>query len=216
MTELKTEYLPVESLTPYERNARKHGETDLSAIKASIEQFGFLDPIGVWGPKNIIVEGHGRLMAAKELGLTEVPCIRLDNLTDKQRRAYALAHNKTAELSWWDFDKLDLELKELSADGDLNLHDFGFFFTDEEAGFGGSSSSSGVGGTNGGAGGGGSTAGDLTKEELDQYADNADKFLEKRRVIITFDPEREGDIRELLGIEEESLRVVYDISELRK
>lgn len=109
---LKIEYVPLDRLKPYERNARKHGDTDIDAIAASIKRFGFKDPIGVWG-KNVIVEGHGRLLAAKKLGLAEVPIIRLDDLTDEERRMYALAHNKTAELSAWDFDTMDTELEEL-------------------------------------------------------------------------------------------------------
>lgn len=109
---LKIEYVPLDKLKPYERNARKHGDTDIDAIAASIKRFGFKDPIGVWG-KDIIVEGHGRLLAAKKLGLAEVPIIRLDDLTDEERRMYALAHNKTAELSAWDFDTMDTELEEL-------------------------------------------------------------------------------------------------------
>lgn len=72
MPKLKIEMLPVDALNEYEGNARQHGETDIAAIKASIEKFGFNDPIGIWG-ENIIVEGHGRLMAAKDLGMTEVP-----------------------------------------------------------------------------------------------------------------------------------------------
>ena len=122
--QLNIEYIPVDKLTPYEKNARKHHADDVEAIKASIKEFTFSDPIGVWGPKNIIVEGHGRLMAAKELGMKQVPCIRLDHLTDEQRRAYALAHNKTAELSDWDFSILGEELAELELDFDMS--DFGF------------------------------------------------------------------------------------------
>lgn len=122
--QLNIEYIPVDKLTPYEKNAKKHHADDVEAIKASIKEFTFSDPIGVWGPKNIIVEGHGRLMAAKELGMKEVPCIRLDHLTDEQRRAYALAHNKTAELSDWDFSILGEELAELELDFDMS--DFGF------------------------------------------------------------------------------------------
>ena len=99
MNTLHIEQLPVDALHPYERNARKHAEKDVTAIIASIEEFGFNDPIGIWGADNLIVEGHGRLSAAKQLGMKTVPCIRLDHLTDEQRRAYALAHNKTAELS---------------------------------------------------------------------------------------------------------------------
>lgn len=124
MEELRIEYLPVDALKPYERNARKHAEADVEAIMRSIEEFGFDDPIGVWGEENIIVEGHGRLEAAKQLAMETVPVIRLDHLTDEQRRAYALAHNKTAELSGWDFGTLESELDALSAEFDMA--DFGF------------------------------------------------------------------------------------------
>lgn len=99
MEQLKIEYLPLSSLVQYKKNARKHSEKDVTAICNSIKEFGFNDPIGIWSDKNIIVEGHGRYLAARRLGMETVPCIRLDYLTDEQRRAYALAHNKTAELS---------------------------------------------------------------------------------------------------------------------
>lgn len=127
-------YLPVDALTPYTKNARKHTPADIETIKQSILAFGFKDPIGIWGEHNIIVEGHGRLIAAKELGFTEVPCIRLDDLTDEQRRAYALAHNKTAEMSEWNFDILGEELAELTA-FDVDMAAFGFdddIFTGED------------------------------------------------------------------------------------
>lgn len=109
-TTLQVELINVNDLTEYEGNARAHGKDDIEAIEWSIQQFGFNDPIGIWSSDNVIVEGHGRLIAARNLGMAEVPCIRLDHMTDEQRKAYALAHNKTAELSRWDFDKLDLEL----------------------------------------------------------------------------------------------------------
>ena len=121
MSEIRIEYVKIESLIPYQNNARKHSDADTDAIMKSIQEFGFNDPIGVW--KDIIVEGHGRLIAAKRLGMEEVPIIRLDHLTDEQRKAYALAHNKTAELSSWDFDVLDAELQELS---DIDMSQFGF------------------------------------------------------------------------------------------
>ena len=121
--ELKIEYIVVEELKPYERNTRKHGDEDVEGIIKSIEKCGFNDPIGIWSDKNIIVEGHGRLMAAKQLGIETVPCIRLDHLDDKGRREYAILHNATAELSIWDKDFLAMELPELDLD-DFNL-DFG-------------------------------------------------------------------------------------------
>lgn len=114
---LNVEYIPVGQLKPYEKNARKHAEYDVGQIAESIERYGFNDPIGIWGKDNIIVEGHGRLLAAKKLGMTEVPCIRLDDLTDKQRREYAILHNKTAELSSWDFDLLATEIDGLDFSG---------------------------------------------------------------------------------------------------
>lgn len=118
---LQIEYVGIDSIEPYENNARHHGTEDVKAIVKSIEEFGFNDPIGVWN--NQIVEGHGRLMAAKELGMTEVPIIRLDELTDEQRKAYALAHNKTAELSDWDFNVLASELQEIT---NIDMTEFGF------------------------------------------------------------------------------------------
>lgn len=121
--EIKIEYISVDNLNPYKNNARKHAEIDVDAIAASIKEFGFDDPIGVWGEKNIIIEGHGRLLAAKKLKMEEVPCIRLDHLTDEQRRAYTLAHNKTAELSLWDTDLLISELDDIT---DIDMSEFGF------------------------------------------------------------------------------------------
>lgn len=118
---IAVEYVDIDTLKPYEGNARKHGKEDVKAIARSIEEFGFNDPIGVW--HNVIVEGHGRLLAAKQLGMDTVPIIRLDDLTDEQRRAYGLAHNKTAELSTWDPEALQAELDSIL---DIDVEDFGF------------------------------------------------------------------------------------------
>lgn len=125
---LKIEYIEISKIKPYERNARKHEDFDIDAIAKSIEKYGFDDPIGIWGADNIIVEGHGRLLAAKKLGINEVPIIRLDHLTEKERREYALVHNKVAELSDWDFDLLADELEGLDFDG----FDFGFDLPGED------------------------------------------------------------------------------------
>ena len=125
MHDLEIVYLPPGDLTPYEKNARKHAQKDIDSIIASIDKFGFSDPIGIWSDKNIIVEGHGRQIAAIQMGLSEVPCIRLDHMTDEQRRGYALAHNKTAELSEWDFGKLEEELAHLEIESiDMSAFDF--------------------------------------------------------------------------------------------
>lgn len=121
--ELKIEYIPIDNITPYEKNANRHDKKSVEAIKNSITEFEMCDPIGVWGDKNIIVEGHGRLMALKELGYTEAPIIRLDHLTDEQRRAYTLAHNKTNEFSEWDINVLDKEIDDIL---NIDMSDFGF------------------------------------------------------------------------------------------
>ena len=131
MEKLKIVYLPPGELTPYEHNARKHAEEDLATIRASVKEFGFRDPIAVWGPNNIIVEGHGRQIVAQEMGLKTVPVIRLDDMTDEQRRAYALVHNKTAEMSGWDFTELEAELAELEMDFDMSEFGFDSVNTDE-------------------------------------------------------------------------------------
>ena len=115
--ELKIEYISPKELTVYEKNTRKHSPKDIEQIKESIIKDGFNDPIGIWGEKNIIVEGHGRKIAAEEIGLDKVPVIRLDHLTDEQRRDYAIRHNRTAELSEWDMDLLEQEIAELELQG---------------------------------------------------------------------------------------------------
>ncbi len=114
--------LHINDLTPYDKNAKIHTPEQIEQIKASITQFGMNDPIGVWGDKNIIVEGHGRLMALKELGHTEVDCIRLDHLSDDERKAYTLAHNKLTLNTDFDFDLLQSELDVI----ELDMSEFGF------------------------------------------------------------------------------------------
>lgn len=114
LTEIKIEYLPISSLEPYEKNTRKHNSNDVDKIALSIEKYGMNDPIGIWSDHNVIVEGHGRMMACLKLGYDTVPCIRLDHLTDAERREYAIMHNKSAELSEWDYEFLAAELPELN------------------------------------------------------------------------------------------------------
>ena len=121
--DLPTERLPIGALTPYEKNAKKHPKEQVQTIIDSIREFGMLDPIGVWGPTNLIVEGHGRLLACKKLGHKTVPVIRLDRLTDEQRRAYALVHNKTTMNSDFDTDLLNTELSDI-VDIDMSLYGF--------------------------------------------------------------------------------------------
>ena len=133
---LEIVYLPPESLKPYERNTRKHEPADIEQIKQSIILDGFNDPIGIWGPENLIVEGHGRQIAAIELGLETVPCIRLDHMTDEQRRDYAIRHNRTAELSSWNEINLEFERRELEIKG-FDMEGLNFDFLLENGNTGG-------------------------------------------------------------------------------
>lgn len=117
---------PIGRLTEFKGNAKIHTAEQVEQIKASMREFGMIDPIGVWTNaegKSEVVEGHGRLMAALELGLQEVPVIHLDGLTDEQRRAYALVHNKLTMNTGWDFSKLDKALEELA---EMDMGEFGF------------------------------------------------------------------------------------------
>ena len=111
-------------LIPYVNNARTHSEQQVLQIAASIKEFGFNSPVLVDG-ENGIIAGHGRVMAAKKLGLDEVPTIELKHLTKTQKKAYILADNRLALNSSWDNDLLTLELGELSDDG-FNLDLLGF------------------------------------------------------------------------------------------
>lgn len=122
---LEVEYMNVSELKMYHNNAKIHDDEQIDAIARSIERFGMNDPIGIW--KNDdgvfeIVEGHGRVLAAGVLGIEEVPVIRLDHLTDEERRAYTHIHNQTTLISDFDEDILAIDMGEL----DFQWDDFGF------------------------------------------------------------------------------------------
>jgi len=109
----------IESLIPYARNARTHSDEQIGKIAASIKEFGFINPIVVDGD-NGIVAGHGRVMAAKRLGMKELPVIEAAHLSDAQRRAYVIADNRLAEDAagaGWDQELLAVELQELDESG---------------------------------------------------------------------------------------------------
>lgn len=124
----RIEVWPVEKLVPYDRNPRTHSPEQVSQIAASIAEFGFLNPILVDTAAGIIA-GHGRLQAAKQLGLTQIPVVVLDHLTDAQKRAYVIADNKLALNAGWDDDLLRAEMAALAAE-DFDLPVIGF--SDEE------------------------------------------------------------------------------------
>lgn len=121
---LKIEQLKPEKLTPYVGNARTHSDEQIRQIAGSIREFGFVNPILV-GDDDVIIAGHGRLLAAERLGLEEVPVIRLGHLSKAQRQALVLADNKIAENAGWDEELLRLELQSLEeVDFDLGLIGF--------------------------------------------------------------------------------------------
>lgn len=121
---LQIEYLGKEELKPYVNNAKIHTPEQIEQIKKSIEEFGFNDPIAIWRD-NEIIEGHGRLLAVMEMpGIETVPIIRLDNLTDDQRRAYMLVHNKLTMNTDFNLKLLTSELESINMD--IDMKKFGF------------------------------------------------------------------------------------------
>ena len=121
--------IKIEDLKTYNKNAKVHTYEQIEQIKKSIEQFGMNDPLAVWGKDNLIVEGHGRLEALKELGYEEVDCIRLDHLTEEERKAYTLVHNKLTMNTDFDFAMLIKEIEEID---EIDMEDFGFDFDIDE------------------------------------------------------------------------------------
>lgn len=123
----RIELLPISEILPYAKNPRKN-EKSVKFVKESIRQFGFKVPI-IIDSKREIVCGHTRLLAAKSLGLSEVPCIVADDLTDEQIKAFRLADNKVGEFSDWDLDLLNTELSEIA---EIDMGDFGFDLSEKE------------------------------------------------------------------------------------
>ena len=118
---IHVEMMPTARLVPYARNARTHSDQQIAQIAASMAEFGFVNPILI-GDDNVIIAGHGRLMAAQRLGMSEAPVIVLGHLTAAQRRALVIADNKIGENAGWDEAQLSQELQALLADGfDLGL-----------------------------------------------------------------------------------------------
>lgn len=113
----------IEDIKTYPNNAKIHTAEQIEQIKRSISEFGFNDPIAIWHGE--IVEGHGRYIAAKELGFKTVDVIKLDDLTDQQRKAYALVHNKLTMNTGFDLDVLEDELQTIETDMEV------YGFTDE-------------------------------------------------------------------------------------
>lgn len=118
---MQIEYLNIDQVYPYENNPRKNDDA-VESVAESIKQFGWQQPI-VIDKENVIIVGHTRYKAAQKLGYDTIPCIRANELSEEQVKAYRLADNRTSELSYWDFDGLDKELSDIT---DIDMGDFGF------------------------------------------------------------------------------------------
>ncbi len=125
---MEIEMLKVADLIEYKNNAKLHPQEQIDQIIESINQFGFNDPIAV-DENNIIIEGHGRLYALQEMGIDKVPCIRLSHLSEEEKKAYILIHNKTTMNTDFDLGLLNLELDNILS---IDMSDFGFVVEDED------------------------------------------------------------------------------------
>lgn len=181
----------IDEITEYDNNPRDN-EKAVEPLARSIQQFGFKQPL-VIDRDGVIVVGHTRYKAAIRLGYETVPCVIADDLTDEQVKAFRIADNKTGELAEWDFGKLETELSAL-AETDIDMKEFGYGDFELEM-----------------------LTEDLSPEKFDPdeisfYAENEEKFLKKKRVIITYDDETEGMVKELLHCDLN--HVTYSIEDL--
>ena len=190
---LKIEYLNKQDLKPYANNAKLHTAEQIEQIKRSIKEFGMNDPIAVWHD-NEIIEGHGRLLAVMEMDeIEQVPIIRLDDLTDEQRRAYMIAHNKLTMNTEFELDILGEEIKKIRENFDFTELGFGDFelailtedFDPEP----------------------------YAEDDISEYTNNGEVGLVKKRIIITYNENQEKDLKKMLGLKEIT-KVLYDISEV--
>lgn len=110
---MKATEIEIEKLVPYAKNSRVHSDNQVAQIAASIKEFGFNDPIEI-DEDNMILAGHGRVFAARKLGMLKVPCVKIEGLSKAQKQAYILTNNKLALNSEWDDELLKLELHDLS------------------------------------------------------------------------------------------------------
>ena len=190
----------VDTLVPYERNAKKHDQKQVDNVAKSLEKFGWKQPLVV-SDDGVVVVGHCRLLAAKQLGMEEAPCVVASDLTEEEIREYRIMDNKTNE-SPWERDVLALEIGELDFEGfdldfpeepekddepaeETNAYDDEAFEPEP-----------------------------FDDEILNEYKDHETEFLAKKRVIITYAPERELQLCQLLNIDPDKLKIVYDLSEL--
>ena len=175
----------VNELTPYAKNARINDQT-VPYLKNSIQRFGFKVPLVV-DAQGVLVAGHTRLKAALELGMERLPCVVADDLTEQELKAFRLADNKIAEMSSWDYELLDEEMKELEADGFGDMADFGFASFDGDADLGE-----------------GTLPPELAGKDLepDKLPDAGDDAPTAARIIISFEEDERGALADILGVKE--------------
>ena len=121
---MQIEYRKIDELTPYENNPRINDHA-VEAVASSIQEFGFKVPV-IIDKDDVVIAGHTRIKAARQLGMDEVPTIKADDLTPEQARTFRLADNKTAELAYWDHEMLNVEIEDLINLGVDNLDSYGF------------------------------------------------------------------------------------------
>lgn len=119
---MKIEMIPIEKLTGFARNSKIHTKKQIEHIANSVREFGFNDPLAIAGPDNVILEGNGRIEAARLLGMTQLPCIRLDHLNESEQRAYVIAHNALCLETGFDEAALFGELEALK---DYDFRNYG-------------------------------------------------------------------------------------------
>ena len=122
---MKIEKIKISEIQPYENNAKKHPKEQIEQIKKSIKEFGMCDPIAI-DENNVIIEGHGRYIALQQLGYKEVDCIRIEDLSEEQKRAYMLVHNKLTMNTGFDMEKLEKEIEDIKSI-DMSYFDFDIY-----------------------------------------------------------------------------------------
>lgn len=178
MEKLKVEYIDTGELKPYENNAKIHTDAQIEQIARSIQEFGMNDPIAVW-KDNEIIEGHGRLLACQMLGIKEVPIIRLDGLTDEQRRAYMNVHNQLTMNTGFD---IELLAKELGRIENIDMQQFGFDISSMEPEDGEVAED------------------DYTEpEQIPSRVKSGDVYRLGEHILMCGDSTKEDDVRKLLG-----------------